>query len=231
MDRAIREGDWEPWLCYMDELGRCYAEADVPFGTWFRVGEDYRSAMGHLLRHASGKDAREILAANLGMNRYLAIAAAVLGDAYVRAKEAIIKNQQEAYRALSTPILKVRDSLLVVPLIGLLDDERMAKLKKQLLARVQSDHARALVLDLTGVAEIPPRVGEQLLQLIEAARFLGAAVFISGISFPLSRALSDLPIERVAEGIAGDLGAGIEQANELLRLPSRIHSLPKRKVA
>ena len=82
---------------------------------------------------------------------------------FVQERERIIREQQEAIRELSTPVLQVRERLLILPIIGVIDPQRARQLTEQLLAAIRTNRAKVVVIDITGVAAIdvdrrqPPR--------------------------------------------------------------------------
>src|SRR5919197_3975627 len=70
---------------------------------------------------------------------------------FVQERERIIREQQEAIRELSTPVLQVRERLLILPIIGVLDNHRATQLTEQLLAAIRSNRPKVVVVDITGV--------------------------------------------------------------------------------
>ena len=78
--------------------------------------------------------------------------AVTVGVSFVEERERVIREQQEAIRELSTPVLQVRERLLILPIIGMLDSQRARQLTEQLLGAIQANRARVVVIDITGVA-------------------------------------------------------------------------------
>ena len=74
-----------------------------------------------------------------------------VGVNFVQERERIIRQQQEAIRELSTPVLQVRERLLILPIIGVLDGQRARQLTEQLLRGIRTNRARVVVIDITGV--------------------------------------------------------------------------------
>src|SRR5436305_4722909 len=108
--------------------------------------------------------------------------AVTVGVSFVEERERVIREQQAAIRELSTPVLQVRDRLLILPIIGGLDSARARQLTEQLLGAIQSNRARVVVIDITGVAAIDLNVANHLGQTVEAARLMGASAIITGLS-------------------------------------------------
>src|SRR5262245_10426114 len=98
---------------------------------------------------------------------------------FVQERERIILEQQEAIRELSTPVLPVRERLLILPIIGVIDPQRARQLTEQLLQGIRRNRAKVVVIDITGVPTIDSKVANHLVLTVEAARLLGAAVIVT----------------------------------------------------
>lgn len=139
-------------------------------------------------------------------------------DTYIHAREATMRKQQEAIRELSTPVLQIRDRLLLLPIIGVIDTQRARLITENLLRSVRASRARVVVMDVTGVATIDSKVANHLLQTVEAARLMGATVIVSGLSSDVAQALVVLGIDLSRLNTVGDLQGGMEEAERLLGL-------------
>lgn len=132
-----------------------------------------------------------------------------------------IKAQQNAIRELSTPVLPINERMLVVPMVGSVDAERARQLTQQLLTAIRSHRAKAVVIDVTGVATMDTAVANHLIQAAEASRLLGAQVILSGVSRDIAQTLVTLGIDLRKLTTVGDLQSGIEEGNRLLGTPNR----------
>jgi rsbT co-antagonist protein RsbR len=150
--------------------------------------------------------------------------AVTVGVSFVEERERVIREQQEAIRELSTPVLQVREGLLILPIIGMLDSPRARQLTEQLLGAIQANRARVVVIDITGVAAIDLVVANHLVQTVEAARLMGASTIITGLSSKIAQTLVDLGVDLAMMRTVGDLQGGLEEAERLLgrRLESGI---------
>jgi rsbT co-antagonist protein RsbR len=142
--------------------------------------------------------------------------AVTVGVSFVEERERIIREQQEAIRELSTPVLQVRDRLLILPIIGGLDSARARQLTEQLLAAIRDNRARVVVIDVTGVATIDLTVANHLVQAVEASRLMGASAILTGVSSRIAQTLVDLGVDLGAMQTVGDLQGGLEHAERLL---------------
>ncbi|MGB8206975.1 MAG: STAS domain-containing protein, partial [Mycobacterium sp.] len=95
---------------------------------------------------------------------------------FVQERERIIRQQQEAIRELSTPVLQVREQLLILPIIGVLDSQRARQVTEQLLRAIRANRAKVVVIDITGVPTIDSTVANHLVQTVDASGLMGASV-------------------------------------------------------
>jgi rsbT co-antagonist protein RsbR len=135
---------------------------------------------------------------------------------FVQERERIIREQQEAIRELSTPVLPVRERLLILPIIGVIDSQRARQLTEQLLRGIRTNRAKVVVMDITGVPTIDSTVANHLVQTVESARLLGATVIVTGLSPEIAQTLVTVGVELGKMNTVGDLRGGIEEAERLL---------------
>jgi rsbT co-antagonist protein RsbR len=139
-----------------------------------------------------------------------------VGVSFVQERERIIRQQQEAIRELSTPVLQVRERLLILPIIGVLDSQRARQVTEQLLRGIRSNRAKVAVVDITGVPTVDSTVANHLVQTVEASRLMGASVIITGLSSEIAQTLVTIGVDLSKMTAVGDLQGGIEQAERLL---------------
>lgn len=135
---------------------------------------------------------------------------------FVQERERVIRQQQEAIRELSTPVLQVRERLLILPIIGVIDPQRARQLTEQLLRGIRTNRAQVVVIDITGVAAMDVTVANHLVQTVEASRLLGATVIVTGLSPEIAQTLVTIGVDLGKMNTVGDLQGGIEQAERLL---------------
>src|SRR5512144_1547224 len=135
---------------------------------------------------------------------------------FVQERERTIRQQQEAIRELSTPVLPVRERLLILPIIGVIDPQRARQLTEQLLRGIRTNRAKVVVIDITGVAAMDVTVANHLVQTVEASRLLGATVIVTGLSPEIAQTLVTIGVDLAKMNTVGDLQGGIEQAERLL---------------
>jgi rsbT co-antagonist protein RsbR len=135
---------------------------------------------------------------------------------FVQERERIIRQQQEAIRELSTPVLQVREQLLILPIIGVLDNQRARQVTEQLLRAIRANRAKVVVIDITGVPTIDSTVANHLVQTVDASGLMGASVIITGLSSEIALTLVTIGLDLSKMNAVGDLQGGIEEAERLL---------------
>jgi rsbT co-antagonist protein RsbR len=139
-----------------------------------------------------------------------------VGVSIVEQRERVIRDQQEAIRELSTPVLQVRERLLILPIIGVIDSQRARQLTEQLLRGIRTNRAKVVVVDITGVPAIDSAVANHLVQTVEASRLMGASVIVTGLSSESAQTLVTIGVDLSKVNAVGDLQGGIEEAERLL---------------
>jgi rsbT co-antagonist protein RsbR len=143
------------------------------------------------------------------------IATTVAGS-FVEERERVIRQQEDSQRELSTPVLQVRERLLILPIIGVLDKERAQQLTEQLLGGIRTHRARVVVIDITGVPDVDEAVADHLVKTVDASRLMGAGVIITGLSSEIAQTLVTIGVDLDKMNTVGDLQGGIEEAERLL---------------
>jgi rsbT co-antagonist protein RsbR len=135
---------------------------------------------------------------------------------FVDERERVIRQQQDSIRELSTPVLRVRERLLILPIIGVLDRERARQLTEQLLTGIRAHRAKVVVIDITGVPDVDEAVANHLVQTVDASRLMGASVIITGLSPEIAQTLVMIGVDLSRMDTIGDLQGGLEEAERLL---------------
>ena len=135
---------------------------------------------------------------------------------FVDERERVIRQQQDAIRELSTPVLPVRERLLILPIIGVLDGTRARQLTEQLLNGIRKHRAKVVVVDITGVPDVDESVANHLVRTVDASRLMGASVIITGLSPEIAQTLVTIGVDLSKMNTIGDLQGGLEEAERLL---------------
>lgn len=154
------------------------------------------------------KDPQKALNAFLSILKLVFLDISLAIDSYLRT----IRLQTEAIKELATPVLQVRDGLLISPIIGMIDTQRARQLTESILWAIRERRAKVVVIDITGVPVVDSKVANHLVQTVEAARLMGATAIVTGISPEIAQTLVVLGVNLAAVRTVADLQGGIEEA-------------------
>ena len=122
----------------------------------------YLRAVAARLAEAYQKDPEQAWAAFLSLMKLTFLDIGLAIDTYIYSRERTIRDQQEAIQELPTPVLPLREGLLIVPIIGLIDSHRARQLTEQLLTSIRANRAKVVVIDITGVQSLDSKVANQV---------------------------------------------------------------------
>lgn len=114
---------------------------------------------------------------------------------YQKSREGVIKRQQEELLELSTPVVKLWDGVLALPLIGTLDSQRSQTVMESLLQRIVDTGAEIAIIDITGVPTVDTLVAQHLLKTVTAIRLMGADAIISGVRPQIAQTIVHLGLD------------------------------------
>jgi rsbT co-antagonist protein RsbR len=137
-------------------------------------------------------------------------------DTYIYQRETTIRQQQDAIRELSTPVFQLRDELLILPIVGVIDAQRARQITERLLIFIRDRRATVVVIDITGVSTVDSRVAIHLLQTVDASRLMGATVIVTGLSSEIAQTLVTIGVDLSRLNTFGDLQGGIAEADRIL---------------
>jgi rsbT co-antagonist protein RsbR len=145
-------------------------------------------------RHGAG-DAAAALEANWTMGLMLDRLGLFTTEAYQKTRERLIVRQQQEIAELSTPVIKLWDGILALPLIGTLDSQRTQVVMENLLESIVHQGAEMAIIDITGVPTVDTLTAQHLLKTVAAARLMGADCIISGIRPQIAQTMVHLGVE------------------------------------
>ena len=209
------------------EYGMKYVEQRIELGTLYaKVGLDARVFLGafhQLLKQIGSAVMKQLdrkpvdgFESFMSLKKIAFFDIGLIVDILVFERERVIRQQQESIRELSTPVLQIRERLLLLPIIGVIDTQRARLITESLLRSIRANRAKVVVMDITGVATIDSKVSNHLLQTVTAARLMGAHVIVTGLSAEVAQSLVALGIELSKLNTVGDLQGGLEEAERIL---------------
>jgi rsbT co-antagonist protein RsbR len=159
-----------------------------------------------LMRQKVGKDAdrlaEEIWTATMLLDKLGLFTAEV----FQKSREEIIARQQRELLELSTPVVRLWEGVLALPLIGTLDSERTQTVMESLLEEIVNSGAEIAIIDITGVPTVDTLVAQHLIKTVAAARLMGADCIINGIRPQIAQTIVHLGLELgvVSKGTMAD---------------------------
>ncbi|WP_313224327.1 STAS domain-containing protein [Stutzerimonas nitrititolerans] len=114
---------------------------------------------------------------------------------FQKSREAVIKRQQEELLELSTPVVKLWDGVLALPMIGTLDSQRTQVVMESLLQRIVDTGSEIAIIDITGVPTVDTLVAQHLLKTVTAIRLMGADCIISGVRPQIAQTIVHLGLD------------------------------------
>jgi rsbT co-antagonist protein RsbR len=139
-------------------------------------------------------------------------------DAYQKSREEVIRRQQMEMLELSTPVVKLWDGVLALPLIGTLDSQRTSVVMETLLQRIVETSSPVAIIDITGVPTVDTLVAQHLIKTVAAARLMGAECIISGVRPQIAQTIVHLGVDLSAITTKGSLADAFAVALRTLGL-------------
>lgn len=144
-------------------------------------------------------------------------------EAYLVGREKLIQQQSHALLELSSPVVKMWDRMLLLPLIGVIDTKRARQITEALLSEIAKQEALVTVIDLTGVPVFDTAVAGHLMKTIKASQMLGCQVIMTGISPEGAMVLTKLGIDFRDVITRGNLHSGVSEG--FRRLGMRVSTM------
>jgi len=140
----------------------------------------------------------------------------VMVENFIRSREEIIRQQRADMLELSTPVIKVWDKILTLPIIGTLDSRRAQMMTEALLQRIVDTGSTVAILDITGVRTMDTLVANHLIKTVTAARLMGARCILTGVSPAIAQTMVQLGIDLTQITTRAQMSDGIRLALEMI---------------
>jgi rsbT co-antagonist protein RsbR len=164
-----------------------------------------------LLDHFKGNEA-EAAKSLSSIQKVIFFDMALAFDTYIAAYLETVTRHQAAIRELSTPVIKVHDRILLLPMVGTVDTQRAHQIMETVLVQVVEQQAKVMILDIAGVPVVDTKVADHILKTTAAVQLLGAQTILTGISASVARTVVQLGVEITRMHTRSKLSEGIELA-------------------
>lgn len=186
---------WQPVKTALERLSASRAAQGSTAGSTSAFVLALKRPIFEALQRELGADTQALMGAIASVSLYVDALAQWTMDAYQRTREQLIKRQQEELLELSTPVIKLWDGVLAVPMIGTLDSSRTQLVMESLLQRIVETESSLAIIDITGVPTVDTLVAQHLLKTVTAIRLMGADCIICGIRPQIAQTIVHLGID------------------------------------
>ncbi|MBI3649702.1 MAG: STAS domain-containing protein [Acidobacteria bacterium] len=190
----LATAEWTPVRDFLSALSRSRALQNFSPSETATFIFSLKQPLFTRLNTATGKDANALLAEVWSATTLLDKLGLFTIESFVRSRNEVIKRQQLELLELSTPVVKLWEGILALPLIGTLDSARTQIVMENLLQGIVDTASEIAIIDITGVPAVDTLVAQHLLKTVTAARLMGAQVIISGIRPQIAQTMVHLGV-------------------------------------
>jgi len=154
-----------------------------------------KDSLIHILREELKGSPDELYQASMKVNRLMDGLAVVTFETFIKGREEVILRQTDEITEISTPVIRVWDGILALPIIGTLDSARTQVVMENLLQEIVESGSTIAILDISGVPAVDSLVAQHLIKTVSATRLMGAECIISGIRPEIAQTVVHLGID------------------------------------
>ena len=173
------------------------------------------------------KDPALLYAESMKLSSLLDNFSTVTFETFIKGREDVILRQTDEIAEISTPVIKIWDGILALPIIGTLDSSRTQVVMENLLQEIVETGSSIAILDISGVPAIDTLVAQHLIKTVSATRLMGAECIISGIRPEIAQTVVHLGIDLSEIITKATLASALKLAFSMLELDVRKKALPK----
>jgi rsbT co-antagonist protein RsbR len=189
-------------------LGIVFSQVGIPFDAYMAfIAYFFRGILD--IYRAEGLETVALVKACHKVN---ALVMAVITDGYNTATVEQMQEQNEALKAMSTPITKLWDGILLLPLVGFIDSARAVNVMTTALNAISQHQSKAFILDISGIAAMDTAVANYLIKISKATRLMGCICLLSGILGPVAETLVELGVQLDEVQTAGTMLDALKRA-------------------
>ena len=190
----VQTASWQPLRELLTEISRSRAQQGFTPTETATFVLSVKKPLFELLRDHVGNDANSVAAELWSTSELIDSLGLFTAEMYLKTREEVIRRQQEEMLELSTPVVKLWDGILALPIIGTLDSARTQVVMETLLENIVKTNSRVAIIDITGVPTVDTVVAQHLLKTVTAARLMGADCIISGVRPQIAQTIVHLGI-------------------------------------
>lgn len=217
---GVKESEEQMWTDIIDfPLDDAYVEQQYSFGEMFaNEGMPYHAYYACIVAYQ--EKLYELLEQNSLMTpelsfvfrKTLNVEAMIVSDSYRTTTAKQVQEQKDALSEMSTPITKLWDGILLLPLVGFIDSKRAQDIMGTMLNAISETQARVFILDISGIGVMDTAVANYLIQITKSTRLMGCLCLISGISGSVAQTIVELGIQIEDVTTAGTMKDALNKA-------------------
>nr|WP_294944460.1 STAS domain-containing protein [uncultured Mucilaginibacter sp.] len=180
-----------------------------------------KEALLEVLQQEITEDARLLFTESLKINRIMDNLSVVTFETFIKGREEVILRQTDEIAEISTPVIRVWNGILALPIIGTLDSARTQVVMENLLQEIVETGSSIAILDISGVPAVDSLVAQHLIKTVSATRLMGAECIISGIRPEIAQTVVHLGIDLSNIITKATLASALAHAFKVMRLEVR----------
>jgi rsbT co-antagonist protein RsbR len=177
-----------------------------------------KDALQTVLHQEYKQDPQFLYTESLKVNKIIDSLGIVTFESYIKGREKVILRQTDEITEISTPVIRVWDGVLALPIIGTLDSARTQVVMENLLQEIVSSGSTIAILDISGVPAVDSLVAQHLIKTVSATRLMGAECIISGIRPEIAQTIVHLGIDLSTIVTKATLASALKYAFSLLKI-------------
>jgi rsbT co-antagonist protein RsbR len=192
---AIDAAEWNDCRKQLEEMSAAWATLGLTPTQTATFVFSLKQPLFNALRQEIGQDAAKLADEIWTTTRLIDELGLFSSEIFLKHRETVILRQRHELLELSTPVVKLWDGILALPIIGTLDSERTQSVMESLLQTIVDTGAEIAIIDITGVPTVDTLVAQHLIKTVSAARLMGADCIISGIRPQIAQTIVHLGLE------------------------------------
>lgn len=192
---TLASNEWSETRGFLEKLSRSRALQGFDSANTANFIFSLKRPVFDLLQQVYADNAAELAAQTWAVSELLDGLGMHTIKTYQKSREEVINRQQEELLELSTPVVKLWDGVLALPMIGTLDSQRTQVVMESLLQRIVETGAEIAIIDITGVPTVDTLVAQHLLKTVTAIRLMGADAIISGVRPQIAQTIVHLGLD------------------------------------
>lgn len=186
-----------------------------------------KAALSQVLEKEYAEDPKLLYQSLLTLNKLLDSLSIITFETYIKGREEVIQRQTDEISEISTPVIRVWEGIVALPIIGTLDSMRTQMVMENLLQEIVNTESSIAILDISGVPAVDTLVAQHLIKTVSATRLMGAECIISGIRPEIAQTIVHLGIDLSNVKTKASLASALRLAFNMLSIEVKKNVKPR----